>query len=380
MRIYLDHNATTPLDDRVCAVMRGAFCVHGNPSSIHAEGREARDLIEGSRGQVAALVGGAADEITFTSGGTEADCLGVVGLARLGRGLGRPPRLLVSPIEHPAVLGAARALAAEGFALVWLAVDGQGRVDLDQVGRECARGAAALALALANHELGTVQDVAAAAALARAHGVLVHCDAVQAAGKLPLDVAALAVDALAISAHKIHGPKGAGALWVRRGLDLAPLFEAGHQERGRRPGTENVIAVAGMGEAARIAQEEQPAWSRHVAALSARLEQGLLALDRVRVHGSEAPRVGNTVNAGFAGALGESVVAALDLEGIAASTGAACTSGSVAPSPVLLALGMPEERAVEAVRFSLGRDSSADHVRVLLEVLPPILARARMFR
>lgn len=381
MRIYLDHNATTPVDDRVCGVMRRAFCVHGNPSSIHAEGREARDLIESSRGLVAALVGGAADEITFTSGGTEADCLGLVGLARLGRARGRPPRLLVSPIEHPAVLGAARALAErEGVALVWLAVDAQGRVDLDQVRRECARGAAVLALALANHELGTVQDVAAAAALAREHGVLVHCDAVQAAGKMALDVAALGVDALAISAHKIHGPKGAGALWVRRGLDLAPLFAAGHQERGRRPGTESVIAVAGMGEAARIAHHEQPAWARHVAGLAAELEHGLLALEGVRIHGRDAARVGNTVNAGFAGALGESVVAALDLQGIAASTGAACTSGSVTPSPVLLALGLAEEHAVEAVRFSLGRDSSAEHVRVLLDLLPPILARAREFR
>lgn len=380
LRIYLDHNATTPLDPRVRAAMSEAFSVGGNPSSIHAEGREARDLIERGRGQVAALLAGAPDEIVFTSGGTEADCLGVVGLARLGRARGRPRRLLVSPVEHPAVLGAARALEREGFEIAWLPVDVQGRVEADAVARECARGAAALALALANHELGTVQDVAAAAALARAHGVLTHCDAVQAAGKMPLSVAGLGVDALAISAHKLYGPKGVGALWVRRGLDLAPLFPAGHQERERRPGTENVIGVAGMGAAARIAREEQPAWAEHVRALAEQLEAGLLALDQVRIHGRGAERVGNTVNAGFDGALGESVVAALDLEGIAASTGAACTSGSVEPSPVLLGLGLPPARALEAVRFSLGRQNTAEEARVLLEVLPAIVARARRFR
>ena len=380
MRIYLDHNATTPLDPRVRAAMTEAFEIDGNPSSIHAEGREARDLVERSRRHVAAMLGGEPEEIVFTSGGTEADWLGLVGLARLGRTRGQPPRLLLSPIEHPAVLGAARALAAEGFEIAWLPVDAEGRVDIDAVRRECARGAAALALALANHELGTLQDVAAAAAVAHAQGVLLHCDAVQAAGKMPLAVAALGADSLAISAHKLYGPKGTGALWVRRDLDLAPLFPGGHQERERRPGTENVLGVAGMGEAARIARAEGPGWTSHVHDLTARLEQGLLAMEGVCIHGHGAARIGNTINAGFAGALGESVVAALDLDGIAASTGAACTSGSVEPSPVLLGLGLPPARATEAVRFSLGRGNTPAEAHVLLEVLPDILRRARQFR
>lgn len=380
MRIYLDHNATTPLDPRVRAVMAKAFEIGGNPSSIHAEGREARDLVEHSRHHVAAMVGGEPEEIVFTSGGTEADWLGLVGLARLGRTSGRPARLLLSPLEHPAVRGAAHALAAEGFDLVWLPVDAQGRVELDAVRRECARGAAALALALANHELGTLQDVTAAATVAHEHGVLLHCDAVQAAGKMPLAVAALGVDSLAISAHKLYGPKGVGALWVRRDRDLPPLFPGGHQERERRPGTENVLGVAGMGEAARIARAEWQDWASHVGALARQLEQGLLAMEGVCIHGHGAPRIGNTINAGFAGALGESVAAALDLDGIAVSTGAACTSGSVEPSPVLLGLGLPAERATEAVRFSLGRDNTPDEVHAVLEVLPEIIRRARQFR
>lgn len=359
--------------------MVAALRAGGNPSSVHAEGRAARDLMERSRQRVAALIGAAPEEIVFTSGGTEADALGLVGLARLGRARGRRARVLLAPIEHPAVTGAARALAGEGFELRWLPVDPRGVVDLDALGRACAEGASAAALALANHELGTVQDVASAAALCHAHGVLLHCDAVQAAGKIPVDAAALGADTLAISAHKIHGPAGAGALRVSPGIDLAPLVPAGHQERGRRPGTENLAGVAGLGEAARQAREHGAAWAAHVRALSARLEEGLLALDRVCIHGRGAPRTGNTVNAGFDGALGETLVAALDLAGFAASTGAACTSGSVAPSPVLLGLGLPPQRAVQAVRFSLGRHNTAEEVRALLEVLPDILARARRF-
>lgn len=360
--------------------MLAALEVHGNPSSVHAEGRAARDLIERSRGHVAALVGGAAEEIVLTGGGTEADCLGVIGLARHGRAAGRPARVLASAIEHPAVAGAALALARDGFEVVRLPVDGAGRLDLDALERACRAGAAVAAVALANHELGTVQDIGAAAGVCRAHGVLLHCDAVQAAGKLSIRVSELGCDALAVSAHKFHGPKGAGALWVRAGLALEPLVPAGHQERERRPGTENLSGIAGLGEAARLARGHGPSRAAHVQALTEQLEAGLRALEGVRVHGLGAPRVGNTVNVGFDGALGEAVVAALDLAGFAASTGAACTSGSVEPSPVLLALGLPEERAVEAVRFSLGRDNTAADVHALLEVLPGIVARARQFR
>lgn len=381
LRIYLDHNASTPLAAEVRQLMIAALEVHGNPSSIHAEGRSARDWLERGRGHVADLLGARPEEIIFTSGGTEADCLGLVGLARHGRAAGRPARVLASAIEHPAVTGAVAALVADGFEATWLPVDSAGRVDLDALERACRSGAAVAAVALANHEIGTIQDVRAAAALCHRHGALLHCDAVQAAGKLPIHAPDLGADTLAISAHKLYGPKGVGALWVRAGLDLAPLIAAGHQERERRPGTENLIGVAGMGEAARLARLHGATWAAHVRALGEALEAGLLAgIDGVRIHGHGAPRVGNTINAGFDGALGEAVVAALDLAGFAASTGAACTSGSVEPSPVLLGLGLPAERAVEAVRFSLGRDSTADDVRALLEVLPGIVARARRFR
>jgi cysteine desulfurase len=380
LRIYLDHNASTPLDPEVRQVMLGALEVHGNPSSIHTEGRAARDLIERSRRHVADLVAGRPEEVVFTSGGTEADCLGVIGLARHGRVTGRRMRVLVCAIEHPAVAGAVAALAAHGFETVHLPVDGDGRLALDALERACRAGAAVAAVALANHEIGTVQDIGAIAAVCRAHGVLLHCDAVQAAGKMPIHAPELGVDTLAVSAHKFHGPKGAGALWVRAGLALDSLIEAGHQERERRPGTENLPGIAGMGEAARLARLHGPARAAHVRDLAGQLEAGLLALGNVRIHGHGAARIGNTVNAGFDGALGEAVVAALDLAGFASSTGAACTSGSVEPSPVLLALGLPVERAVEAVRFSLGRDNTPAEAHALLEALPDILARARQFR
>jgi cysteine desulfurase len=381
MRTYLDHNAGAPLDPRVAAAMEAAARAGaGNPSSIHAEGRAARDRVERARREVASLVGGAADELVFTAGGTEADVLGVVGSARAAAAAGRPRRVAAPAIEHPAVTGALGMLAAEGFETITIPVDAEGRVAAAAVEHACRGGAALVAVALANHELGTIQDVAAIAAAAHAAGAHVHCDAVQAAGRLPLDAAALGVDTLAISAHKIGGPAGAGALWVRRAIDLAPLWPAGHQERGRRPGTENLLGIVGLGTAATLAREEGLPAQPRVAALRGRLEAGLRELAGVRIHGAGAPRVANTVNAGFAGALGETLVQALDLAGVAVSTGAACTSGTVAPSPVLLALGLPRAQAVEAVRFSFGRDTTADQVDHVLELLPPIVARARAHR
>jgi len=380
MRVYLDHNATTPLDPRVRAAVEAALDLVGNPSSVHAEGRRARDAVEAARREVAALVGGAAEEVVFTSGGTEADALGVIGLARLARAQGRPAVVLVPAIEHPAVLGAAETLATEGFRIDTVAVDADGVVDAGAVAQQCAAGAAVLAVALANHELGTVQDVAGLAASARACGVRVHCDAVQAAGKLPIDVGALGVDTLALSAHKLYGPKGVGALWVAREHDLAPLIAGGHQERERRPGTENAPGIVGFGAAAALAAQEGLAAQPRVRMLRDRLEGELLRIDGARVHARAAPRVSNTVNAGFDGALGEVVVAGLDLVGVAVSTGAACTSGTVEASPVLLALGMTPARAGEAVRLSLGTGTTESDIKVVLEVLPEIVRRARMHR
>ncbi|HKA87899.1 MAG TPA: cysteine desulfurase family protein [Haliangiales bacterium] len=374
MRIDFDHNATTRLDPRVRGAMQPFWeGTYGNPSSIHEEGRRARDAVERARADVAALVGGAAAEIVFTSGGTEADFLGVVGAARAMRARGAPAKVVSSALEHPAVRGALDVLAGEGFAVALVPVDAGGRLDVGAARAALAGGAALAAFALANHELGNVYDVAALAAIAHEAGALVHTDAVQAAGKIPIDVGALGVDLLAISAHKIHGPKGVGALWVRRGVDVTPLHSGGHQERGMRPGTENVAGIVGLGSAARLARAGLPA---AVGAMRDRLEEGLVALG-ARVHGDRGARVPNTTNVGFAGVPGDVLTAALDLEGFAVSTGAACTSGSVEPSPVVLALGLTRERAAEAVRFSLGADNEPGEVERVLALLPRLVDRIR---
>lgn len=380
MRIYFDHNATTPIDPAVIEISCAAMRLVGNPSSIHAEGRKARSAVEGARTQVATLLSGQPEEVVFTSGGTEADCLGVVGLAHLARSRGRPDRVVTTAIEHPAVLGAVAWLGARGTQVAYAPVDEHGTLDHAQFRALCEAGVGVVALSLANHELGTVQDIAQAAAVATDHGALIHCDLVQAAGKRSLDVGALGVHTAAISGHKMYGPKGVGALWVRADTPLQAFIDAGHQERERRPGTENVVGIAGMGMAAELAHTRLVHDAARVHTLTSHLENGLARLDGARIHGAGAARIGNTVNVGFDGALGEAVVAALDLAGFAASTGAACTSGSVAPSAVLLGIGQPPERAVEAVRFSLGRDTTEAHVQALLDILPDIVARARAFR
>ena len=285
-RTYLDYNATTPVAPEVRAVMIEVLeQAQGNPSSIHEEGREARERVERARRQVAALLAASPDDVIFTGGGTEADALGMFGLHRAAVAAGRPPRILVAAIEHPAVHGAAQELAARGAELVALDVDASGRLDLPALERALGGGAAVVAVALANHELGTLQDLPAIARLAGAAGALVHCDAVQAVGRIAVDVCALGADSVALSAHKVYGPKGAGALWIRPGLDLAPLVPGGHQERERRPGTENVPGIAGLGAAAELAASPAAAAARgRIAELAAELERGILALPGARVH------------------------------------------------------------------------------------------------
>jgi cysteine desulfurase len=373
VRIDLDHNATTRLDPRAAEAMRAALELHGNPSSIHEEGRRARDAVERARDEVAALLGAARTEIVFTSGGTEAIALGLLGLARAARAAGRPARVVTSPLEHPAVRGAVAALEAEGFAAARVAVDAAGRIDPADVARALAGGAAVASFALAQNELGNLYDVAGLARAARAAGAVFLCDAVQAVGKVPVDVAALGVDALALSAHKIHGPKGAGALWLRGDAPFAPPL-AGHQEKGLRPGTENVAAIVGFGVAARTAR---PGDAAGQAALRDRLEAAALAIPGARRHGDPERRVPNTTSLAFAGVPGDILVAALDLEGVAASTGSACTSGTVEPSAVILALGVARAPAAEAVRFSLGRDTRPEDIERVAALLPRLVARIR---
>lgn len=370
-RIYLDFNATTPLLDAARGAIEAVLARGGggNPSSIHADGRLARDHVERARNQIAGLLGRPREQVVFTSGGTESNALGVLGLAAVIEQRGGPRVVAAAAIDHPSLRGAVAALARRGWEHRSLPVTVDGALDLGDlsgVGLVCASAV--------NHELGTRADLAALIANARATGALVHIDAVQAPGKLALGV--IEADALAISAHKLGGPQGVGALAISID-DGLPLVDGGHQERGRRSGTENVLGIAGFGAAASTV--DPGSWAA-VTALGDRLETGLLAIEGARIHGAGAPRIGGTINAGFAGTLGESIVVALDLAGISVSTGAACTSGTVQPSPVLLATGMPSDRAKEAVRFSLGHSTTAAEIDHVLSLLPAIVRRARTSR
>jgi cysteine desulfurase len=367
-RIYLDFNATAPLGARVRAAMVQAMADPGNPSSIHAEGRRARDHIERARDQVARLVGRPREQVVFTSGGTEGNALGVLGLAASVERRGGSRVVAAAAIDHPSLRGAVDALVARGWQLRPIGVTAAGALEVDSF-----EGVGLVAIAAVNHELGTRADPGIFVA-ARAAGALVHVDAVQAAGKIPLGE--IDGDALVISGHKLGGPQGVGAVAINQD-DGLPLVEAGHQERGRRPGTENTLGIVGFGAAAEDA--DVASWPP-IAALGERLEAGLRTITGVRIHGAGTPRIGGTVNAGFAGARGESIVIALDLAGIATSTGAACSSGSIQPSPVLLGLGLPPDEAREAVRFSLGRTTTAGEIDAVLERLPAIVLRARAHR
>jgi cysteine desulfurase len=360
-RIYLDFNATAPLVREARDAMVEAMHDVGNPSSVHAEGRRMRDRVERARNQVAALVGRPREQVVFTSGGTEANWLGVLALAAVAEQRGRPKVIGTTRIEHPSLKGAVAELERRGWQTRWL----------DEVKHTDEVGICAFAAV--NHELGTIESMVQTAATFMTVGVPIHIDAVQAAGKLPLP--AMAADSLAISAHKLGGPQGVGALAIAVDEGL-PIIEAGHQERGRRPGTENTLGIVGFGAAA--AAVDLAAWP-HVAALGDRLEVALRGMG-ARIHGDDRPRVGGTINAGFPGARGESIVMALDLAGISVSTGAACTSGSIQPSAVLLALGLTADQAREAVRFSLGRTTQAAEIDAVIQALPDIVERARRHR
>lgn len=381
---YLDHNATTPLDPRVRDVVIAVLSddgLQGNPSSVHAAGQRARAVVEQARRAVARAVAAAPLEVTFTAGGTEADNLAILGAARALRAAGRPCGVLTTAVEHPAVLAPAQALAREGHPVVLLPVDGCGRIDLRALAATLQDHPeiGVVSLAAANHELGNAYDVAAMSATARtaAPHAVIHCDAVQAFGKLPLEFAALGVDLLSLSAHKIHGPKGVGALVVRRGRELAPALFGGPQERGKRPGTESIAAIAGFGKAAELAVAEITVRGEHTTGLVRRLRAGLAALPGARIHGDLERSTGTTVNVGFAGCDGQLLLINLDLAGIAVSTGAACSSGTLEPSPVLRALGQAPEVAREALRISVGKDNTLEDVEALLAALPAILERVR---
>jgi len=374
---YFDHNATTPVRPEVVAAMRDALeRLHGNPSSAHADGQRARAAIERARDQVAALVGAAPAAVVFTSGGTEGDHLALAGGARAIAARDGRRRIAISAIEHHAVHGAAELLEADGFAVTHVPVDHNGRVDPAAV--DALPGdTAVLAVMLANNETGVLEPVADIAARARARGIRVHCDAVQAAGKVAIDARALGADYLVISAHKFGGPKGAGALVLADGAPLEALQRGSVQERGRRAGTENVPGIVGLGVAAEHAARDLDAESARLLALRERLEQGLrAAIPDAVVHAADAPRLPNTTCVSFPGARSDTLLMALDARGFEVSAGAACASGAVEPSAVMRAMGVPPAIATSALRLSTGRTTTAADVDALLAALAAVVGPA----
>ena len=377
-RVYLDHAATTPLAPEVAEAMAGVLReTHGNPSSVYAEGRAARALVDRARDEVASALGASAAEIVFTSGGTEADNLALRGTfaARKGEGDG----IVTTAVEHHAVLDTAHDLAEHHRArLVVLPVDGSGRVSEAQVAAALDGRTVIVSVMHGNNEIGTLQPIAEIGAACAARGVTFHTDAVQTVGALPFDVADIPVDLVSINAHKFYGPKGVGALYVRKGTRLATQQTGGGQERGRRTGTENVAGIVGLGVAMRLAVAHRASESARQAELRDRLIEGIRArVPDARLTGHPTQRLPNNASFCFPGTQGEALVIALDLAGFAVSSGSACTSGDTEPSHVILALGIEREIAQGSLRLTVGRDTTGADIDALLDALPPVVARLR---
>jgi len=376
--VYLDNNATTPVLPEVLEAMRPYFGEHfGNASSIHHHGQETRAAVERARESVAALLGCRASEVVFTSGGTEADNLAIFGLT--SGGLVRPgDHIVTSTIEHHAVLNACKHLAAQGCEVTYIPVDGRGLVDLADVKRAIRPNTKLITIMFANNETGVVEPVAEIGKIAAEADIYFHTDAVQAAGKIAIDVKQIGCDLLTISGHKLHGPQGAGALYVRKGTPLEPMLYGGSHERSRRAGTENVPGIVGLGKAAELARAGlERGEDLKMAASRDHLERELLWIEATGLNGEGAPRVPNTTNIYFDGIEGEALVIALDLKGLAVSTGAACSSGAIEPSHVLTAMGLLPDRAKASIRFSLGKQNVAEDVDFALGLIPETVGRLR---
>lgn len=378
MRIYFDHNATTPVDpavvEMVCRVLRDEF---GNASSVHHFGQRAKSLLDEARTAVADLIRADPSEVVFTSGGTEADNFALRGVAEALEPTGRK-HLIASAIEHEAVLNTLKALSRRGWRTTLLPVDASGVVRVEALEQAVADDTALVSIMHANNEIGTIQPVAELARAAHARGALFHTDAVQSVGKVPVDVGALGVDLLSLSGHKFNGPKGAGALWIKRGTRIGAVMTGGKHERNRRAGTENVPAMSGLGVAARLAAAKLGAEATRLAALRDDLERRVLdAVDGTAVNGVPGGRVPNTTNISFEGVEAESLLIALDLEGIAVSTGSACSSGTLEPSHVLRAMGLPAHRTQNSIRISLGAGNTSEQVDYLVERLPKVVGKLR---
>ena len=377
-RIYFDNNATTPLAPEVFEAMRPYLLEdYGNASSIHWFGQRAKAGIEKAREQVAQLLNARSSEIVFTSGGTESDNAAILGIVEASRA--ERKHVVTTAIEHPAVLSTGKALEKRGVSVTYVRVGSSGVIDPADVGGALRPETVLISVMHANNELGTIQPIEEIGRLAGERDIYFHSDAVQSAGKIPLDVDKLGVDLLAISAHKLNGPKGVGVLYVRKGTILRTLLHGGHHERDRRPGTENVAGIVGLGAAAEMARAHLAEEHDRVAALRDRLEAGILAsVPSVAVNGDRARRVPTTTNLTFDYIEGEGFVIAMDLRGIACSTGSACSSGSLEPSHVLSAIGLRPERARASIRFSLGRFNTAEDIDAALRILPGVVEQLRV--
>ena len=377
--IYLDHAATTPADPRAVEAMLPYFTEKfGNPSSIYRLGRASLDALDEARETVAAIIGARRKEIVFTSGGSEADNLAIKGVAFAQREAGRGNHIITSAIEHHAVLHAVEYLEHFGFAVTVLPVDGEGIVSVDDLRAAIRPETTLVSIMAANNEIGTIQPIAELGAACRERDVLFHTDAVQMVGALPVNVRELNVDLLSLTAHKFYGPKGVGALYMRRGVPLLPQINGGSQERRLRAGTENVAGIVGLATALRIAAEGIATSSAHCTMLRDRLIDGVMArIDHVHLNGHRSLRLPNNVNLSFDFIEGESMLLLLDQQGIYASSGSACTSGSLDPSHVLMALGISAERAHGSLRLTVGRDNTVAQIDRVLELLPPIVERLR---
>ncbi len=377
METYLDYNSTSPVDPMVAEAMKPYFLDdYGNPSSFHRKGQAARHAIEASREKIADLLSAEPGDIIFTSGGTESDNLALKGAME---SLGSKRRhLVVSAIEHQAVLQTAKYLKTLGFDVSFAPVDQRGIVDLDRLKEMITDETALLSIMHVNNEVGTIQPIKEAARIAHDKGALFHTDAVQSFGKLEIDPESVSSDMLSISAHKLCGPKGAGALYLRKGLEVKPLFHGGHQEKNIRPGTENVATIVGFGRAAEIARENRTTETARVLKLRNKLSAGLQkAISDIQINGDPESGIYNTLNVSFKGLEGETLLVNLDLKDIFVSTGSACTAGSIEPSHVLIAMGLSEKLARAAIRFSLGRFTTESEIDHALKEIPPIIERLR---
>jgi cysteine desulfurase len=376
-RIYLDYAATTPTHPEVMKAMLPYFTdAFGNPSSIHSLGQEARDAIEKARNQVAALIGAKSEEIVFTGSGTEADNLALKGVALANQGKGN--HIITSSIEHHAVLETCKFLEKQGFSVTYLPVDGYGMVDPSGVKKAITAKTILISVMHANNDVGTIEPIAEIGNIAREVEIYLHTDAVQTAGHIPVDVNKLHVDLLSISAHKLYGPKGIGALYIKKGTKVGSFMHGGGQERGKRASTENVPAIVGFGKAAEIAQQEMLEEVQKLTVFRDRLIEGILrSIEHTQLNGHPVIRLPNNVNVSVDYAEGESMLLNLDLAGICASTGSACSSADLHPSHVLVAMGLPQLQAHSSLRFTSGKWTTEEDISQVLNVLPGIVSKLR---